>query len=221
MIIAGSLLCDCQSLYSSCGSYPSQWPGKCRSTSSRWTRWWLAGCAGRCPPPTANSCWPSRCTASSPWHHDTTSQPDTQHRTMVMKVQTISQGYYLCHSTKRKNVILNQSSIEVTATNTQLQLSWIKSKSDYSTIQILAYDSSSGDNDCFRAQELFNSGIRSYFSLCNTFPMSLCTKRNTYCAFFIVYCFYLMWIDAEAMPFVSFIYLYLYCIIYCIFLWCK
>lgn len=158
----------------------------------------------------------------------------TAWHTMVMKVQTISQGYYLCHSTKRKNVILNQSSIEVTATNTQLQLSWIKSESDYSTIQILAYDSSSGDNDCFRAQELFNSGIRSYFSLCsqsftaikhnitiNTFPMSLCTKRNTYCAFFIVYCFYLMWIDAEAMPFVSFIYLYLYCIIYCIFLWCK
>lgn len=64
----------------SCASYPSQWPGKCRSTSSRWTRWWPASCAGRCPPPAANSCWPSHCTASSPWHHGTTSQPDRWHR---------------------------------------------------------------------------------------------------------------------------------------------
>lgn len=72
-VISGtSLQCDCQSLCEICGSYPSQWPGKCRSTSSHWRRWWLAGCAGRCPPPTANSYWPSRCTASSPWHHGTT-----------------------------------------------------------------------------------------------------------------------------------------------------
>lgn len=62
-------LCNCL------GSDPSRWPSKCRSISFRWKQWWQAGCAGRCLPPAASSCWPLRCTASSPRHLCTTSQP--------------------------------------------------------------------------------------------------------------------------------------------------
>lgn len=171
------------------GPYPSRWPGNCRSTSSRWRQWWLAGCAGRYPPPAANSCLPLHCTASSPQQHDTTLQPNTGHRTGVVRTQPIREGDIFYHSLKVQLhrdynwQIFSFSSVALTLNPTLLRIALL----------------------CIRIQYI--SSISSYTSQHSKLLYKSCTKTTTFTShlqeILLAYCLYFMRTNANTMSFCS------------------